>query len=107
MEKIWESKIGCLVDWCHEQNTWLEFQNVQNIALLRNNLFNIYFKQLFYLGENGQEVSPPTYADAVEKDNERSLQESVLQSEDHTAHEEIRSIKSPPVLSSQISIPLD
>merc|ERR1712008_637292 len=55
---------------------------------------------------NNQVQEPQTFSD--EKDNDRSLKESVLQSENHTAHEEEnQSIQYPPVLTSQISIPLD
>ena len=43
----------------------------------------------------------------VEKDNDRPSKESVLQYENHTAQEKNQSDQSPPVLSSQISIPLD
>jgi len=63
--------------------------------------------------ENGKHLVPinnqvQESQTSSEKDNDRFLNESVLQSENHTPHEEEnQSIQSPPVLSSQISIPLD
>ena len=65
----------------------------------------------FYLGEDGEEESPKEINEtpsAVEKDNEMSLKKPVLSSGSEIAQvEENQSIPSPPVLISQISIPLD
>ena len=70
------------------------------------------FKKII-LGEDGEEESPnekdiKEIPSVVEKDHDRPLKESDLQSENQTAQEEKnQSIQSPPVLSSQMSIPLD
>ena len=65
----------------------------------------------FCLGEDGEEESTKEINEtpsAVEKDNDKPLKESVLQSGSQIAQvEENQKIQSPPVLISQISIPLD
>ena len=84
-----------------ETTLWLEFQSfVQKVTLIWNNLYNTYIlKTYFYLG--GEEGSPKEI-------KETPSEEPVPQSENDTAQEEEnQSVQFPPVLSSQISIPLD
>ena len=69
------------------------------------------YSKTFYLGQDGEEESPKEINEApsaVEKDIDKSLKKPVLSSGSEIAQvEENQSIPSPPVLISQISIPLD